>query len=98
MRPYSLLPAKPDGAAIRAAFLADERATVERRAEEAAVEASRSASISGRARTWVEAVRARLQEEYDGLMAEIAPVFLYFQAKSPKEIAAIMLGAFQPPV
>ena len=31
------------------------------------------------------------------LMAEIAPVFLYFQAKYPKEIAAIMLGAFQPP-
>ena len=32
------------------------------------------------------------------LMAEIAPVFLYFQQKYPKEIAAIMLGAFQPPV
>ena len=61
MRPYPLLPAKPDGAAIRAAFLADERATVERRAEEAAVEATRSASISGRARTWVEAVRERRQ-------------------------------------
>jgi ubiquinone biosynthesis protein len=30
------------------------------------------------------------------LMAEIAPVFLYFQTKYPKEIAAIMLGAFQP--
>ena len=31
------------------------------------------------------------------LMAEIAPIFLYFQAKYPKEIAAIMSEAFRPP-
>ena len=32
------------------------------------------------------------------LLAEIAPIFLYFQTKYPKEIAAIMSGAFRPPV
>ena len=31
------------------------------------------------------------------LLAEIAPVFLYFQTKYPKEIASIMLGSFLPP-
>ena len=61
MRHSALLPADPDGAAIRAAFLAEERATVGRLAGEAAVDAARSASISERARTWVEAVRERRQ-------------------------------------
>lgn len=31
------------------------------------------------------------------LLSEIAPVFLYFQTKYPKEIAAIMMGSFPPP-
>ena len=31
------------------------------------------------------------------LMAEIAPVFLYFQTKYPKEIASIVMGSFLPP-
>ena len=31
------------------------------------------------------------------LMAEIAPVFLYFQTKYPKEIASIVMGSFPPP-
>jgi len=61
MRPSPPLPADPDGAAVRAAFLADERAIVVPLAEEAAVDAPRSASISQRARTWVEAVRERRQ-------------------------------------
>jgi RHH-type proline utilization regulon transcriptional repressor/proline dehydrogenase/delta 1-pyrroline-5-carboxylate dehydrogenase len=60
MRPL-LLPIDPDGTTIRAAFLADERAIVERLAGEAVVDAARSASVSERARTWVEAVRDRRQ-------------------------------------
>jgi ubiquinone biosynthesis protein len=31
------------------------------------------------------------------LMSEIAPVFLYFQTKYPKEIAQIVMGSFLPP-
>ena len=31
------------------------------------------------------------------LMAEIAPIFVYFQAKYPTEIAQILMGAFRPP-
>jgi ubiquinone biosynthesis protein len=31
------------------------------------------------------------------LLSEIAPVFLYFQAKYPKEIAQILMGSFVPP-
>jgi ubiquinone biosynthesis protein len=31
------------------------------------------------------------------LLSEIAPVFLYFQTKYPKEIAQMMLGSFLPP-
>ena len=31
------------------------------------------------------------------LLSEIAPVFVYFQQKYPKEIAQIMLGSFPPP-
>ena len=37
-------------------------------------------------------------EESTALLAEIAPIFLYFQTKYPKEIAVIMSGAFRPPV
>jgi ubiquinone biosynthesis protein len=31
------------------------------------------------------------------LMSEIAPIFLYFQTKYPKEIGSIMMGSFLPP-
>jgi ubiquinone biosynthesis protein len=31
------------------------------------------------------------------LLAEIAPIFLYFQQKYPKEIGAIIMGTLQPP-
>jgi ubiquinone biosynthesis protein len=31
------------------------------------------------------------------LMSEIAPIFLYFQAKYPKEISQIVMGSFLPP-
>lgn len=31
------------------------------------------------------------------LLSEIAPIFLYFQTKYPKEIASMMLGAFPAP-
>src|SRR5438874_7590641 len=57
----SLLPAKPDGVWIRAAFLADERAIAVRLAEEAAADAAQSASVAAHARKWVEAVRERRQ-------------------------------------
>src|SRR5438552_2010059 len=61
MPSLSLLPAKPDGASIRAAFLADERAIAVRLADEATVNAAQSASIAAHARKWVEAVRERRQ-------------------------------------
>ncbi|HEY3179393.1 MAG TPA: bifunctional proline dehydrogenase/L-glutamate gamma-semialdehyde dehydrogenase PutA [Casimicrobiaceae bacterium] len=57
----TLLPVNPDGAAIRAAFLADERSLVARLAEDAAVDATGSMTIAARARAWVEAVRTRQQ-------------------------------------
>ena len=41
MPSLSLLPAKPDGASIRAAFLADERAIAVRLADEATVNGSK---------------------------------------------------------
>jgi len=52
------LPAAPDSAAIRGAFLADERLTVSRLAEHAAVDATTGAAIAAQARQWVEGVRA----------------------------------------
>jgi RHH-type proline utilization regulon transcriptional repressor/proline dehydrogenase/delta 1-pyrroline-5-carboxylate dehydrogenase len=57
MAPAQWLPAVPDAAAIRAAFLADERLTVARLAEDAAVDDKAARAIAARARTWVEAVR-----------------------------------------
>jgi RHH-type proline utilization regulon transcriptional repressor/proline dehydrogenase/delta 1-pyrroline-5-carboxylate dehydrogenase len=53
------LPAHPDSAAVRAAFLADERLTVARLAEDAAVAGDAAAAIAQLARTWVEGVRNR---------------------------------------
>src|SRR5690349_3669680 len=53
------LPADPDGATIRAAFLADERMTVAALAAHAAVDDESRAQISRQARAWVEGVRAR---------------------------------------
>jgi RHH-type transcriptional regulator, proline utilization regulon repressor / proline dehydrogenase / delta 1-pyrroline-5-carboxylate dehydrogenase len=61
MAEIPLLPIDPDGAAIRAAFLADERPLVTDLASEATVDASVSGSIAARARAWVEAVRERRQ-------------------------------------
>ena len=61
MTASALLPIDPDGASIRAAYLADERQLATELAEEAKVDARRSASIAARARTWVEAVRERRQ-------------------------------------
>ncbi|HET9046856.1 MAG TPA: bifunctional proline dehydrogenase/L-glutamate gamma-semialdehyde dehydrogenase PutA [Casimicrobiaceae bacterium] len=52
------LPEAPDGAAIRAAFLADERSTVARLADHAAVDAAIGDAVGSQARQWVEGVRA----------------------------------------
>jgi RHH-type proline utilization regulon transcriptional repressor/proline dehydrogenase/delta 1-pyrroline-5-carboxylate dehydrogenase len=52
------IPETPDGAAIRAAFLADERTTVKALAEHAAQGAVAGAAIAAQARAWVEGVRA----------------------------------------
>jgi RHH-type proline utilization regulon transcriptional repressor/proline dehydrogenase/delta 1-pyrroline-5-carboxylate dehydrogenase len=57
--PSPLLPERPDAAAIRADFLADEARLVARLLPLASADAAASASIAGRARAWVEAVRAR---------------------------------------
>jgi RHH-type proline utilization regulon transcriptional repressor/proline dehydrogenase/delta 1-pyrroline-5-carboxylate dehydrogenase len=54
----AFLPADPDGAAIRAAFLADERTAMARLAEDAAVDDATAGEIAARARAWVEAVRS----------------------------------------
>ena len=61
MPAFSLLPTRPDGATIRAAFLADERESVAALADEATLDSVRTRSIAARARTWVEAVRERRQ-------------------------------------
>jgi RHH-type proline utilization regulon transcriptional repressor/proline dehydrogenase/delta 1-pyrroline-5-carboxylate dehydrogenase len=54
-----LLPERPDGAAIRRDFLADESPLVARLLPLAASDANAEARIAARARSWVEAVRAR---------------------------------------
>ncbi len=54
-----LLPAVPDGHAIRASFLADERITVGALAAQASLDSDTSAQVVRQARTWVEGVRAR---------------------------------------
>ncbi len=51
------LPERPDGAAIRAAFLADERMSVMRLAQHAALDDATTAAIVTQARRWVEGVR-----------------------------------------
>jgi RHH-type proline utilization regulon transcriptional repressor/proline dehydrogenase/delta 1-pyrroline-5-carboxylate dehydrogenase len=53
------LPERPEAGALRAAFLADETASVGRLLPLAAFSAEASARVSSRARGWVEAVRAR---------------------------------------
>ena len=53
------VPADPDGAAIRQAFLADERMTVAALAAQATSEPSLDAQVARQARVWVEGVRAR---------------------------------------
>ncbi|MGH8850023.1 MAG: bifunctional proline dehydrogenase/L-glutamate gamma-semialdehyde dehydrogenase PutA, partial [Casimicrobiaceae bacterium] len=53
-----LLPERPDAAAIRRDFLADEFALVARLLPQAAFDAAASARIAARGRAWVEAVRA----------------------------------------
>ena len=55
------LPENPDGAAIRAAFLADERMTVAALAAQATLEPAVEAQVARQARVWVEDVRARAQ-------------------------------------
>jgi RHH-type proline utilization regulon transcriptional repressor/proline dehydrogenase/delta 1-pyrroline-5-carboxylate dehydrogenase len=57
--PEPLLPERPDAAAIRADFLADEARMVARLLPLARFDPAASARISARARGWVEAVRAR---------------------------------------
>src|SRR5690348_3786598 len=54
-----LLPERPDAAAIRADFLADEARMIARLLPLASADPAASARISARARSWVEAVRAR---------------------------------------
>jgi RHH-type proline utilization regulon transcriptional repressor/proline dehydrogenase/delta 1-pyrroline-5-carboxylate dehydrogenase len=54
-----MLPERPAADAIRAAFLADEAETVATLLPLAALSAEASARVSARARSWVEAVRAR---------------------------------------
>jgi RHH-type proline utilization regulon transcriptional repressor/proline dehydrogenase/delta 1-pyrroline-5-carboxylate dehydrogenase len=57
----ALLPVAPDGAAIRTAFLAEERPLVARLAEDAAVDENAAAAIAASARAWVEGVREHQQ-------------------------------------
>jgi RHH-type proline utilization regulon transcriptional repressor/proline dehydrogenase/delta 1-pyrroline-5-carboxylate dehydrogenase len=55
------IPDEPNGAAIREAFLADERLTVTALAAQAQVDSSLDAQIARQARAWVEGVRDRAQ-------------------------------------
>jgi hypothetical protein len=55
----TMLPADPDGAAIRAAFLADESATLRMRADEAAAAGVCAPAAAAQAAAWIEGVRAR---------------------------------------
>ena len=54
-----MFPHDPDGAAIRAAFLADEPATLERLAAEAATGDDARRAVAAQASAWIEGVRAR---------------------------------------
>ena len=53
------LPAAPESAAIRGAFLADERSSVAQLAGHAAVDSAAAAAIATQARRWVEGVRTQ---------------------------------------
>ncbi len=55
----TMLPADPDGAAIRAAFLADESATLRMRADEAAAAGVSAPAVAAQAAAWIAGVRAR---------------------------------------
>src|SRR5438034_9746852 len=55
----SLLPESPDAAAIRSAFLADEKQCIASLLPLAAFDDARSARVSERARAWVEQVRGK---------------------------------------
>ena len=57
----ALIPAGPEGAAIRSAFLADERTTLVALAAQIAVDDVQTRTIGERARRWVEALRAERQ-------------------------------------
>ncbi len=54
-----MLPSDPDGGAIRAAFLAEEAATLRARSAEAAAAGVSAAAVAAQAAAWIEGVRAR---------------------------------------
>ncbi|HET9339925.1 MAG TPA: bifunctional proline dehydrogenase/L-glutamate gamma-semialdehyde dehydrogenase, partial [Casimicrobiaceae bacterium] len=54
-----MLPADPDGAAIRAAFLADESDTVRRLAAEATTGDEAKRAVAAQAKAWIDGVRQR---------------------------------------
>ena len=58
-----LIPATPEGAAIRDAYLADERSTLVALAAHAASDGDDAHAIANQARAWVEAVRAERQAQ-----------------------------------
>jgi len=53
-----MFPSDPDGAAIRAAFLADEAGTLERLAAQAATDDEATRAVAAQATAWIEGVRA----------------------------------------
>ncbi|MDE2357873.1 MAG: bifunctional proline dehydrogenase/L-glutamate gamma-semialdehyde dehydrogenase PutA [Betaproteobacteria bacterium] len=57
----ALIPAGPEGAAIRGAFLADERTTLVALAAQIAADDVQARTVGERARRWVEALRAERQ-------------------------------------
>ena len=58
-----LIPDTPEGAAIRDAFLADERSTLVALAAQAALDDDGAHAVATQARTWVEAVRSERQAQ-----------------------------------
>ena len=54
-----MFPSDPDGAAIRAAFLADEVGTVEHLAAQAATDDTAKRAVAAQATAWIEGVRAQ---------------------------------------
>ncbi|MDE2210402.1 MAG: proline dehydrogenase family protein, partial [Betaproteobacteria bacterium] len=61
MPQHALIPAGPEGAAIRGAFLADERTTLVALAAQIAADDVQARTVGERARRWVEALRAERQ-------------------------------------